>query len=140
MTEIRQSAAGTGMRVTWPSEDSGLYFPNELEHVTDDFHRQELDDPAPAAAPARAQILREAETVITKNRHDQYGSAEDCFGDIAALWTTYFRRTFSAHDVAMAMTLLKIARTKANPKHRDSYVDIAGYCSLAAEMVDGGAA
>ena len=34
----------------------------------------------------------------------------------------------------MAMTLLKIARTKANPKHRDNLVDLCGYAALAAEM------
>lgn len=130
--------SGAYVYVDWPGLDGspwrGCYGREKLEHVADDLHWQELDDPAPADVPVRAQILREAETVITKNRQDQYGNAEDCFGDIAALWTTYFRRTFTAHDVAMAMVLMKVARIKANPKHRDSTLDAIGYLALADEM------
>lgn len=86
-------------------------------------------------ASVRVTALREAEQVITKDRQDQYGDAEDCFGDIAALWTTYKRVTFTAHDVAVMMALLKVARIKANPQHNDSYVDGAAYLALAAEMI-----
>lgn len=93
------------------------------------------DEPAPAPR-IRAEILREAEQVITRDRQDQYGDAEDCFGDIAALWTTWKRVTFSAHDVAMMMALLKIARAKSSPSRRDNYVDLGGYGALAAELVD----
>lgn len=96
--------------------------------------------PAPKFEPdddlaIRARILREAERIITQDRQDQYGNAENCFEDIAGLWTVYFNRTFTADDVAIAMVLLKVARIKANPAHNDSYVDAAGYVALGGEIV-----
>ncbi len=97
-----------------------------------------VDDQAVAGdwwvPPGRVTVLREAERVITQDRRDQYGAAEDCFADIAALWTTYTRRTFTAHDVAVMMALLKVARIKSNPGHADNYVDLLGYGALAAEL------
>ena len=36
------------------------------------------------------------------------------------------------------MVLLKVARTKSNPKHKDHYVDMIGYSAIAGEIVLGG--
>ena len=91
-----------------------------------------VQTPKPAL---RVQVLRDAERTITKDRQDQYGSAEDCFGMIAGMWSAYLGQPVTGFDVAQLMTLLKVARSKANPGHQDNQVDACGYQALAAEMV-----
>jgi Domain of unknown function (DUF6378) len=86
----------------------------------------------------RTEVLKAAEHVITKDRQDQYGNAEDSFATIAGLWSNYLGTRLSEFDVSMMMTLLKVARAKSNPNHTDNLVDIAGYAALAAEMLGGG--
>ena len=82
----------------------------------------------------RSDILDTAKEVITKDRQATHGSAEDNFGLIAAYWSAHLGRNIKAHDVAVMMTLLKLARAKANPKHVDNAIDAAGYSALAGEI------
>jgi hypothetical protein len=44
------------------------------------------------------------------------------------------RCVFNGFDIAMMLTLFKIARIKGNPDHVDSYVDAAGYLAIAGEI------
>jgi hypothetical protein len=81
----------------------------------------------------RSGILSEAKKCICGNREEDYGSPEDNFNRIAALWSAYFDKNFTAKDVAMAMSLMKIARIKAGTKS-DSYIDLAGYAACAGEI------
>lgn len=88
----------------------------------------------------RAQLLREAEKIVTKDRNSAYGNPEDNFRDIAELWSAYWRGRlgpFTSMDVAMMNALIKIARVKNNPGHRDSVLDIAGYAACAADIQEG---
>ena len=82
----------------------------------------------------RAEILDTAKEVITNDRQATHGSAEDNFGLIAAYWSAHLGRNIKPHDVAVMMTLLKLARAKANPKHVDNAIDAAGYSALAGEI------
>lgn len=89
------------------------------------------------AKPAtRKTILDAAEKCVCKERNDQYGEPEDCFQDIANLWAAYKGVDFDPFDVAMMMSLLKVARAKANPQHTDNYVDLCGYGSIAGELAN----
>lgn len=89
------------------------------------------------AKPAtRKTILDAAATCVCKERNDQYGEPEDCFQDIANLWAAYKGVDFDPFDVAMMMSLLKVARAKANPQHTDNYVDLCGYGSIAGELAN----
>lgn len=81
----------------------------------------------------RSGILSEAKKCICGDREEDYGSPEDNFNRIAALWSAYFDKEFTAKDVAMAMSLMKIARIKAGTKY-DSYIDLAGYAACAGEI------
>lgn len=83
----------------------------------------------------RGQILESAISIINGARQDEYGTPENSFEAIAAFWSTYKGVEFSAHDVAMMMALLKVARIKAGNGKTDSYVDLCGYTALAADMV-----
>lgn len=104
--------------------------------MTDKDHRKVAD-----------HILKTAHKVVTTERGNQHGGAEDSFAMIGALWQTYLNNTrhntgiadvgvmVTAYDVAQMMTLLKIARAvHGDPRNEDHYVDAAGYTGLAAAI------
>ena len=87
----------------------------------------------------RGSVLQEAMFTINGERQNVYGSPEDSFRHIADYWNVYLGGEavgikIDAKDVAMMMTLFKIARIANGSAHRDSYVDAAGYIGLAADM------
>lgn len=86
----------------------------------------------------RKELLEEAAKITNGERQDHYGTPEDNFARIAALWNAYLGKPYLAvQDVAAMMILLKTARIAADPKHLDSWVDIAGYASCGGEIVSG---
>ena len=85
----------------------------------------------------RKECLDAAAKAVLTDRAREYGRPEDCFGLIAALWSRYTERDISSADVAVMMILLKIARIEGNPRHADSWVDIAGYAACGAECASG---
>ncbi len=89
-----------------------------------------------AKPTTRKAILDAAEKCVCKERNNQYGEPEDCFQDIANLWAAYKGVDFDPFDVAMMMSLLKVARAKANPRHTDNYIDLCGYGSIAGELAN----
>tara|TARA_B100001250_G_C19634008_1_gene715074 strand:+ start:794 stop:949 length:156 start_codon:yes stop_codon:yes gene_type:complete len=42
----------------------------------------------------------------------------------------------NAHDVAILMLLLKIARTKSGNPTEDTYIDMVGYSAIAGEVCE----
>ena len=82
----------------------------------------------------RSEILKEAEHQITGHREQDYGTPESNFHTIARLWSEYLNADISAHDVAMCMCLLKIARIRNGGGSGDSYVDLCGYAACAGEI------
>lgn len=86
----------------------------------------------------RAEVLREAETLITGDRNHTYGTPTQNFTNIAALWNVQFAHLlkddaeFTATDVALAQIHVKMGRMVAQPK-RDNFVDIAGYSACGYE-------
>ena len=84
----------------------------------------------------RAAVLDEAKRTVTVHRASEYGDVKVNFEKIAALWSAAFGWDVHPYQVALAMDLVKTARLTANPKHRDSWVDKAGYAGLGAEVVD----
>ena len=85
----------------------------------------------------RADILDTAKEYVTKDRAATHGDAERNFGLIAAYWSAHLNKNISPHDVAVMMTLMKLARMKSNPAHADSAIDAAGYSALAGEIGTG---
>lgn len=89
----------------------------------------------------RAEVLREAEQLITGDRNETYGTPTQNFTNIAELWNVQFAHLlkddakFSAYDVALAQIHVKMARMVAQPK-RDNFVDIAGYAACGWEAKD----
>lgn len=90
----------------------------------------------------RKELLEEAAKITNGERQEHYGTPEDNFARIAALWNAYLGiqdpfLALSTSDVAAMMILLKIARTRSDPNHLDSWIDIAGYASCGGEIVSG---
>lgn len=84
----------------------------------------------------RKTTLEQAMSIVCQDREAQYGSPEDNFEVISALWSDYLGCDIEPHDVAMLMALLKIARIKSGRYKDDNYIDLAGYAACAAEIVD----
>ncbi len=85
----------------------------------------------------KKQIIEEASKVVS-NREFTHGECVENNKNIAELWTAYLGVPLTADEVAIMMILLKVARTKSNPKHKDHYVDMLGYAAIAGEIVLGG--
>lgn len=84
----------------------------------------------------RREVLAQADHLTSDTRAEQYGDAADNFARIAKLWNAHFGAHFYAGDVAVAMLLVKVARLGHDHTHLDSWVDIAGYAALGAEVAD----
>lgn len=94
----------------------------------------------------REKILTDAVTCVCGQREQDYGSPENNFATIAALWNTYTAAAhpggvfyagtgpITAKDVPVMMALLKIARIASGGGSGDSYVDLAGYAACAGEI------
>lgn len=93
----------------------------------------------------RASILDAAKEIVTGEREQQYGKPEDNFRMIGNLWEIYLKARcldrdggldILPEDVAMMMSLLKIARIASGNYKVDSFVDLAGYAACAGECAE----
>ena len=95
-------------------------------------------------AEVREHVLDEAKKCVLKDRNSTYGKPEDNFRQIAELWEAYdeIRKPGpeTPTDVAIKMTLMKIARLAHNPTHKDSWIDLIGYAACGAGIELGEAA
>ena len=82
-------------------------------------------------------ILERAIGLIMGNREEDYGEAHKNFSDIAALWSVVLGVDVQPWQVAACMSQLKLARAIKTSTHVDSWVDMAGYVGLAAELALG---
>ena len=86
----------------------------------------------------RSHILETAASHITIDRAATHGDAEDSFTAIAGGWNWWRKIRASgeldAHDVAVMMTIFKIARIAGNAGHADNYIDAAGYIAISGEI------
>lgn len=108
-----------------------------IKEIIDDVTTKEAYDQAKEKlASVRSQILHEAEDCVCRDRNSQYGDPEDNFNAIADLWEAYKGVCFSAQDVAIMMTLMKVGRIMTGTQKRDSYVDAIGYLACAGEIAE----
>jgi len=85
----------------------------------------------------RSEILDTAKQAVNVDRAATHGDAESNFGLIAAYWSAHLDLPVSASDVAVMMTLLKLARIKGNAAHADNWIDLAGYAACGGEIATG---
>lgn len=84
----------------------------------------------------RGNILLSAHKTINGQRVDIHGQPEDCFNTIAKLWSVWLKKELTAHDAAVMMALMKVARMRHGAGTVDSYIDACGYVALAADMLE----
>lgn len=82
----------------------------------------------------RKECLDEACNMVTGKRDGEYGHAENNFNAVARLWSAYKGVEFTAVDVALMMTMLKIARIQSGVFKEDSFVDACGYLACGCEI------
>ena len=80
------------------------------------------------------EFLEKANTLIAGNREKDYGDKVHNHNNISKLWSAYKGIEITAHDVAIMMVLLKIARTKLGVVSEDTYIDMAAYGAIAGEI------
>ncbi len=84
----------------------------------------------------RAKILDTAKGYVTRDRAADHGDMEDNFRTIASYWNTHLGIDFiKPQDVAVMMTMLKLARIRQNENHLDNWVDACGYMACGGEIV-----
>ena len=80
------------------------------------------------------ECLSQAITLSANDRQKDYGDKVDNHNNIARLWSAYLDTDIKAHDVAIMMALLKMARTKLGAVSKDTYIDMAAYGAIAGEI------
>ena len=78
--------------------------------------------------------LEQAIGLSAVDRQKDYGDKTENHNNIARLWSVYLDTKIEAHDVAIMMVLLKIARTKLGKVSKDTYIDMAAYSAIAGEI------
>lgn len=124
----------TGIPQSWNSDFGDDHSVDTNKNVGAPTDTPTATDTPTDTPTTRAEILDAAKAIVTGDREKQYGSPEDNFGVIARLWSTYAGHSFTPVDVAMMMTLLKVARIKTGYYKADSYIDACGYLACAAEI------
>lgn len=90
----------------------------------------------------RNEVLSSAKKIVCGGRDIQYGSPEDSFEVIAAMWTAYLggrglaKDVLTTFDVANLLALMKLARMSKNVHYADGPVDLAGYAACAGECME----
>ena len=80
------------------------------------------------------QILNQASVLVQGQREKDYGDKTENHNNIARLWSAYLDVKIEAHDVALMMALLKMARTKLGEVSKDTYIDMSAYSAIAGEI------
>ena len=80
------------------------------------------------------EFLTRASTLVAGDREKDYGDKVHNHNNIAKLWSAYLDIPVTAHDVAILMSLLKVARTKLGAVSKDTYVDMSAYSAIAGEI------
>ena len=79
-------------------------------------------------------FLSHAIELVGGDRQKDYGDKVDNHNNIAKFWSAYLDIPVTAHDVAILMSLLKVARTKLGAVSKDTYVDMSAYSAIAGEI------
>jgi hypothetical protein len=91
----------------------------------------------------RKEILDTATKCVCGDREQDYGSPENNFATIAALWEPYLKRKCVSpnadvcvlpEDVGILLALMKIGRIASGNVKEDNYIDLAGYAACAGEI------
>ena len=83
------------------------------------------------------EVLDRTAQIVLVDRQKEYNqtSKTEMHSRIAEAWSATLGRMVTAHEVALCMVQLKVIRAACQPGHEDSYVDMVGYATIAAEIM-----
>ena len=79
------------------------------------------------------KALETAKELVTGPRAKTYGDKIRNHANIGKMWSAYLDKEITAHDAAVMLALLKVARTKFGNPTEDTYIDAAAYMAIAGE-------
>lgn len=82
----------------------------------------------------KTEALEKAIELLNGDRADDYGDAADNHARIGRLWAEVLGHEVAAWQVAACMAMVKVSRIVQTPEHADSWVDMAGYAGIGAEV------
>ena len=82
----------------------------------------------------RKEILEDAIHLIYNDRQADYGTPQDNFRRIAALWSVVLGIKVEEYQVALCMNQVKVARLVQSPTKLDGWVDGAAYMGIGGEL------
>lgn len=109
---------------------------NMVSRIGSENWREEIDG---TCAAGRSKILDTAKDLVTTDRAEQHGDAEENFRMMATYWNTHLGLIdfIKVDDVPIMLTLMKIARLHGDgTKNLDNYIDVCGYMSLGGEIAE----
>lgn len=83
---------------------------------------------------ARSEVLTTADGLINGDRAAAYGDPGESSERLGKLWGALLGVEVTPAEVAMCLAALKLSRLAQSPDHFDSWVDLAGYAALGAEV------
>lgn len=84
----------------------------------------------------RTSTLNEAVKLINGDREAAYGKPSENFERVASGWRVILGADVTPSQVALCLSWLKASRIINTPTHEDSYIDMAAYVALAAELAE----
>jgi len=89
-------------------------------------------------ALTKEETLERAYTLVTGERNRTYGPPRKNLEITAQIWSAQLAhvllRPLRPDEVAQLMVGLKLARLVESPDHADTWVDVAGYAAIGAEV------
>lgn len=82
----------------------------------------------------RDKVLAEAGKLINKDRHNQYGEAQDNFEILRKNWADLLQCDLQLWQVPFMLAQMKIARIVNGGYKEDSIVDCIGYLAITSEL------
>ncbi len=82
----------------------------------------------------RQDVLNRASEMIDGARQDTYGDPAESFARAAQIWSAILGTPVSPAQVAMCLAGVKLSRLAHTHDHEDSWVDLAGYAAVGAEV------
>lgn len=82
----------------------------------------------------RKEILEDAIHLIHNDRQAEYGTPQDNFKRIAALWSVVLETKIEEWQVALCMNQVKVARLIQSPTKVDGWIDGSAYMAIGGEL------
>lgn len=101
-----------------------------------DDHPTRENSPYRTTNQSYESVCQQADKITRGERAMEYGHPRESFAVVAELWSSFLGVELDAEKVMACMTLLKLARLKYKPGHRDSIRDIAGYANCMGMNLD----